>query len=80
MRADSQIVAATLHFEQMTGFVDQVVWEPVLLARASAAVRLAERELAATAYRMLARTYADAEGAAASVRDSVAQLVETIRP
>lgn len=73
------VFASAAVFKRMAGFLDQVAWQPVLMAEGAVAAARGERARAETSYRDLLRAYRTAQGPEAQIRDSVEALLAVLR-
>jgi hypothetical protein len=74
---DALAVAKT--FDRMAGFVDQACWMTVLTVKSEIALALGDQNIAVNAYDDMYRIAGFAGGAGAATRDSIAQIIRTLR-
>ncbi len=74
-----EALAVAKTFDRMAGFVDQTCWMAVLTVKSEIALALGDQNLAVNAYDDMYRIAGFAGGAGASTRDSIAQIIHTLR-
>ncbi len=82
------VIEVSRRFDRMAGFVDQVAWSDVLMARADAALSLRanavlslrDQENAIDGLNALVRALRNADGLGANTRDSASAILERLQP